>query len=456
MKDVIDFIDQQRETFVDELVEFLKIPSVSTKPEHSADVRRAGEQVIAELKALDFKTEFYETQGHPIAYGEWLNAPGKPTVLFYGHYDVQPPEPLELWESEPFKPRIENGNIYARGSSDDKGQFYIHLKALRSLLKTRGSLPVNVKVLIEGEEEIGSPNLPAFIEKNKEMLSCDAVVVSDTAMWAPGVPALCYGLRGLLGVELELRGPNRDLHSGAFGGAVANPINQLCRIIARLHDEDHRVTIPGFYDDVLDVQDWERKATKKLNFDEKEYKKQLGVKALWGDKEYSAPERISSRPTLDCNGIWGGYQGPGAKTVLPSLAHSKITMRLVPKQDPKKILANLLKYLQEITPDSVELTVTGGPGGPAVLLPTSGPIIDSACAALKEYFGQEPVFLREGGSIPVVSTFDNVLGAPCVLLAFGLPDDNLHAPNEKFNLNNYHQGIKTVAHFLCGLGEGES
>jgi len=452
MQEVLRYIDENREAFVADLVEFLKIPSVSTKPEHAQDMVQAAGQLQARLEAIGMEARVVETQRHPIVYAERLGVPGAPTVLFYGHYDVQPPEPLELWKSGPFEPRIEGKNLYGRGACDDKGQTFTHLKALEAFMKTRGQLPVNVKVIVEGEEEIGSANLKSFVESHTYLLSCDCVVISDTEMWAEGVPALSYGLRGLLGAEIELRGPNRDLHSGLHGGAVANPVNQLCRLIALLHDIDGRVSIPGFYDDVRPIEEWEKEAYERLAFDEEAYREELELKALWGEKGYSVLERQWARPTLDVNGMWGGYQGPGGKTIIPSVAYAKITMRMVPDQDPAKISRSLREYLESLCPESVELRIKGGVGSRGLLLPTEGPIADSAKRALERGFGTEPAMIRMGGSIPIVATFTDILKVPCLMLGFGLPDDNLHSPNEKFNLDCYHGGIKAIAHFIEEMG----
>jgi len=373
-------------------------------------------------------------------------------VLIYGHYDVQPPEPLELWKTPPFEPRIEGGKIFARGASDDKGQTFAHLNAIEAFLKTRGALPVNVKVLIEGEEEIGSPKFTPFVEAQSELLACDCVAISDTSMWAEGAPALCYALRGLVAAEVEIEGPCRDLHSGSFGGAVPNPITLLCQILGRLHDADNRIAVPGFYDDALPTEDWEREEFAKLGFDETEYCEDLGLKALHGEAGYGAMERLWTRPTLDLNGIQGGYQGSGTKTVIPSKASAKLTMRIVPRQDPNRILDCLERYLRSLCPPSVKMNFTRQGGGPAVLLPTSGPIVEAAKTAFLRGFGREPIMIREGASIPIVSVFTQALGAPCVLLGLGLPDDNLHSPNEKFNLDCFHRGMKTSAWFLETMG----
>lgn len=456
MKDVLDYIAENQEAFVADLIDFLKIPSVSTQPEHAQDMVQAAAQLQARLEALGLEARQFTTERHPMVYAEWSGAPEAPTVLFYGHYDVQPPEPLDLWKSKPFEPRIQGDKIYARGASDDKGQLFTHLKGIEAFMKTREKLPVNVKLIIEGEEEIGSPNLVPFVQSHRELLACDCVVISDTEMWAEGVPALSYGLRGLLGAQIELRGPNRDLHSGLYGGAVPNPLNQLARLIALLHDADGRVTIPGFYDDVREVEPWEREAYAQLGLDEKAYRDSLGLKALWGEKGYSVLERVWARPTLDVNGMWGGYQGPGGKTIIPSVAYAKITMRIVPDQNPKKIAQSFREYLHSLCPESVELTIEGGEGSPGLLLPTEGPVVDSARRALAQAFGREPAMIRMGGSIPVVATFAKALEAPCLLLGFGLPDDNLHSPNEKFNLDCFHGGIKTTAHFMNELGRKDS
>jgi len=389
-----------------------------------------------------------DTPGHPVVYGEWLHAgEDKPTILIYGHYDVQPVDPVELWTDPPFSANIKEGKIYARGAVDDKGQVFIHFKSLESHMKNNGSLPVNVKMLIEGEEEIGSVNLEDFIIKNKEMLKCDYVVISDTGMIDNETPSICYGLRGLAYMQVEVTGPNRDLHSGEFGGAVDNPINALAHMICKLKDDKGKILIDGFYDDVIKLSDNEREEYKKLPFDEVKYKKDLGIEELFGEEGYSTLERDSARPTLDCNGIWGGFQGEGAKTVLPSKAYAKISMRLVPDQEPEKIEKLFTEYINKITPKSVKVKVKSLHGGKGAITPIDSPGMEAAVIAMEKGFGKKPLFTRGGGSIPVVSSFQSILNAPTILLGFGLPDENIHSPDEHFNLINFHRGILSISHF---------
>ncbi len=455
MEKIEKYINQNKDKFVDELKEFLKIPSISTNPENSNDVRKCAGYVKSQLEEIGLENvKLYETPGHPIVYGEWLNAgKGKPTILIYGHYDVQPVDPVELWTDPPFSPTIRNGNIYARGSADDKGQVYIHIKSLQAHFINNKSLPVNIKFLIEGEEEIGSENLDAFIENNKELLKCDYVVVSDTAMFDRDVPSICYGLRGLAYMQVDVTGPNRDLHSGSFGGAVDNPINALAHIICKLKDDNGKILIEGFYDDVRQLTPKEREEYSKLPFDEKRYKKDLEIDELFGEEGYTTLERASGRPTLDCNGIWGGFQGEGAKTVLPSKAGAKISMRLVPDQQPGKIEKLFAEYVRKISPKSVKVKISSLHGGKGAITPIDSPAMGAAVEALRKGFGKEPVFMREGGSIPVVNTFQTLLGAPTILLGFGLPDENAHSPDEHLNLTNFHKGILSISHFLNELSK---
>jgi acetylornithine deacetylase/succinyl-diaminopimelate desuccinylase-like protein len=412
------------------------------------------------VKAAEFlKTHFenaglqnvtvYPTPGHPIVYGDWLLAGSdKPTVLIYGHYDVQPPDPLELWHHDPFDPVVIDGKVYARGAADDKGQAYIHVKAVESFLKNGENLPVNVKFLFEGEEEIGSPNLIPFLEQHKTLLTCDMVLVSDTSMFAEDVPSITYGLRGLAYMEVMVYGPNRDLHSGVYGGAVANPLNVLCEIVSKLKDEHGIITIPGFYDKVVPLTEIDREAYKTLPFDEAKYKSDLGIGATFGEIGYSTLERASARPTLDLNGIWGGYQGEGAKTVLPAHAGAKISMRLVPNQDPEEIAALFTAYFKELAPSSVRVEVTPHHGGYPAVTDLSFYGLKAAAEAFKSIYGKEPLYTREGGSIPIVASFKNILGVSTILMGFGLTSDNIHSPNEKFSLKDFHRGIKTSAKFL--------
>ena len=401
---LIEYIDSRRDENLSELKEFLRIPSVSTKSEHKPDVERAAQWVAGKLRAAGLENiEIVPTKMHPLVYGESLRAPGKPTVLFYGHYDVQPAEPLELWTSPAFEPTVRDGNLFGRGTADDKGQVHIHLKALEALLKTSGTLPLNVKVMIEGEEEVGSVNLWEFVQKNRERLRADALVVSDTSMLAKGVPSITYGLRGLNYYQIELTGPAQDLHSGVFGGAVPNPLTILCETIAKLHDKNFRVTVPGFYDDVATLSKQERKALNSLPWKEKEFRKTVGAPGLDGEKGFTIVERLWTRPTLEVNGIWGGYMGEGAKTVIPSKAYAKISTRLVPKQEPAKIAKLVEKHIRKLLPKSVtckfEVLSTGKPW----VAPYSNPIFQKAIHALESGFGRKAVFIREGGSIPFVT-----------------------------------------------------
>lgn len=449
MEKVISYINSNENRYIEELKEFLRIPSISTLEEHKSDMQRCAEFVAGKLQDAGLNNvKIYPTDGHPIVYGEWLNAPGKPTVLIYGHYDVQPVDPIELWDNPPFEPVIKDGKIYARGATDDKGQAYMHVKSVEAILKTVGSLPVNVKFIIEGEEEIGSAHLADFIEKNKKLLACDSVLISDTSLYAPGVPTLTYGLRGLCYLEVEVVGPNRDLHSGTFGGAVANPINILAKMIASLHDKNGKINIPGFYDDVVPLTKMERENFKRLKFSEKQFAKELGVAELLGEKGYSSLERTWARPTLDCNGIFGGFTGQGAKTVIPSKATAKISMRLVPNQNPKKISALVTKHLKKIAPKSVKISVKDLHGANAVAAPLDAPSTLAAAKAMEKAFGKKTVFIREGGSIPIVATFKQLLNAPSVLMGLGLNTENLHSPNEHFNLNHFKLGIISSALFF--------
>lgn len=449
MKEVIDYIDSNYERYLDELKEFLRIPSISTLPEHSKDMQRAAEFVAEKLKQAGMnKVEIFQTEGHPLVYAEWLGAPGKPTVLVYGHYDVQPVDPIELWDTPPFEPTIKGDNIFARGATDDKGQMYVHIKSVEAYFKTFGSLPLNVKFIIEGEEEIGSSNLTSFLKNNVELLKADAVLISDTSLWDVGVPTITYGLRGLIYMEVEVIGPNRDLHSGTYGGAVPNPINILAEMIAKLKDKDGRITITGFYKDVLKLTKEERENFKALKFSEKEFAKSIGIKKSVGEKGYSVLERVWARPTLDCNGIVGGFTGQGAKTVIPSKASAKISMRLVPNQDPKKIAKLFTKYIKQIAPDFVKVNVTSLHGGYPVLAPLDHKATKAAARAMSKAFGKKTIFMREGGSIPIVVDFANRLKACPVLMGLGLDSENLHSPNEHFNLNHFKLGIKSSVYFL--------
>jgi len=449
LEKVVKYIEKNRDRYIEELKEFLRIPSISTLPEHKNDMNSAAQYVKNSLTRAGLKKVMVNsTNGHPIVYGEWLGAPGKPTVLIYGHYDVQPVDPIELWDSPPFQPTIKNGKIYARGATDDKGQMYIHIKCLEAYFKTVGKLPVNVKILIEGEEEIGSAGLSEFVNKNKKMLRCDTVLVSDTALFAPGLPTLTYGLRGLCYMEVEVTGPDRDLHSGSFGGSVANPINVLAKIISQLQDKNGKIKIPGFYDDVLKLSKKEKANFKTLPHSDRKYAQELGVTHLQGEEGYTTLERVWARPSLDCNGIIGGFTKDGAKTVLPSKVKAKISMRLVPYQDPKKIAKLFSKYIKNIAPKSVKVKITDLHGAYPLISPLYDKPTIAAAKAMSKAFGKKTVFMREGGSIPIVVVFADKLKAPPVLMGLGLNSENLHSPNEHFDLNHFQLGILSSAYFL--------
>jgi acetylornithine deacetylase/succinyl-diaminopimelate desuccinylase-like protein len=446
--DLSSYLQTSQSRHLQELLEFLRIPSISALSEHANDTKRAAEFAAEKLKNLGFKTEIHPTAGHPVVAAEYLVNRALPTVLIYGHYDVQPPDPLDLWDSPPFEPVIKDGVIVARGSSDDKGQVYAHIKGAESLLKTTQSLPVNLKFLIEGEEEIGSPNLSPFIEVHKHDLAADVVLISDGAMFAPQTPTITYGLKGLAYIEVHVKTANRDLHSGGFGGGVPNPINQLAKMIGKLHDDNERVTVPGFYDAVIDISDAEKEAFAKVPFDEKTFCDEIGVTATPGEAGYSLLERLWARPTLDCNGIKGGFQGEGAKTVIAREASAKISCRLVPDQDPEDIAQKLGNYLKQIAPAGVEVTITNLHGGYPALTSIDSKSVRAAARALQVVYGRDPLFTRTGGTIPVVSTFQNILASEVVLVGFGLNSDAAHSPNEKFDLVNYYKGIETSAALL--------
>lgn len=455
MAELKDFIKGNKDRYIKELTHFLSYPSISTNPENKKDVLECAEYLKQQMELIGMhNAKVYPTKGHPVVYSEWLSAGSdKPTVLIYGHYDVQPVDPIELWTSPPFEAEIRGENIFARGSADDKGQVFIHLKAIEAHLSQNKSLPVNIKLLIEGEEEIGSMNLSDFIRENTELLKCDVVVVSDTAMFSKDQPALGYALRGLCYMQIDVTGPNRDLHSGQFGGSVGNPINILAEMIAKMKDENGKILIDGFYDDVALLSIEEKDNFAKLPFSDEEYAKGLEVDELAGEKGYSTLERIWSRPTLDCNGIWGGFQGEGAKTVLPSKASAKISMRLVPNQDPDKIAQLFIDFVKKIAPKSIKIDIYGQHHGKPWISPIESKWNQAAIRALKEGFGKEPVFMREGGSIPIVFTLEECLKAPTVLLGFGLPDENAHSPDEHLNLNNFYNGILTSSVFYDELSK---
>jgi acetylornithine deacetylase/succinyl-diaminopimelate desuccinylase-like protein len=446
MNNVIDFINTNRDRFLGELKQYLAIPSVSSLPEHRDDMRRAAEWTAGQLRDIGLQNvHLAETAGHPIVYGEWLGAPGTPTMLIYGHYDVQPVDPVDLWTTPPFEATVRDGDLYARGAADDKGQVFMHLKALEAHMKQNGRLPLNVKVMIEGEEEIGSEHLDDFIRAEKERLRTDVVVISDTGMFARGVPSICYGLRGLVYAQIDLRGTKSDLHSGSFGGAVANPAIVLAQVLAQMKDRSGRIKIPGFYDDVRQLTDQERQEFKRLPFDEKHYRKELAAPRLFGEKDYSTLERTWARPTFDVNGLLSGFTGEGSKTVIPATAMAKVSMRLVPNQDPDKIAALFEQYVRKVTPKTVELKVTRMHGGKPWMTDLDNRFIQAASRAIEQGFGKRAVYTREGGSIPIVSTFQEELNAPSVLFGIGLPDENSHAPNEFLNLDNLYGGILASA-----------
>jgi acetylornithine deacetylase/succinyl-diaminopimelate desuccinylase-like protein len=441
---------EHEQTHLDELLDFLRIASVSTRPEHNSDTAAAAEWLGQELEAAGLENvRLITTKGHPLLYADWLHAGAEaPTVLIYGHYDVQPVDPLELWQTPPFSPIIRDNYIHARGASDDKGQLYIHVKAVEAWLKGSGHLPVNVKFIIEGEEETGSTNLYAFVPNNPDLLEADIALVSDTAILAPDQPTIVYSLRGMCYLFLEVIGPTRDLHSGSFGGGINNPINAMAHIIARLQDEEGRILIPGFYDQVRPLSDAERALLAQFPLDEKAWLEETGASRPWGEPEFTLVERLGARPTLDVNGIIGGYTGIGAKTVLPSVARAKISMRLVPYQDPDEIRELFTRYVAQIAHPSVQVRVTPGHGAPATIADLEVPAMRAAVTAYTEVFGREPIYMREGGSIPIVSRFQNYLGLETVLMGFGLPGDRIHAPNERFYLPNFYRGIQTAVRFL--------
>jgi len=453
IQQVEDFLQQNSERFVAELVELLKIPSVSADSAFKADVRRAALAVEQQMKQAGLETELAETPGNPVVIGTRCDNPGAPTLLIYGHYDVQPPDPLDLWTTPPFEPTIRDGKIYARGATDDKGQMLTHIKAIEAWTKSVGKLPVNVKVIIEGEEEVGSKNLDDFLEANREKLKCDVIVVSDTSQYAPGIPAITYGLRGIIASEVRLRGPSKDLHSGIFGGSITNPINALAQLVASLHDENGRVQIPGFYDDVIELTSEERSQFAALPFDEAEFFQSVGVTAGWGETGYTSTERRWARPTCDVNGITGGYQGEGPKTIIPSWARAKITCRLVPNQDPDKIIKALEAFLISQLRPGIECQFISDHGAGGLVFDPSSRYMAAAKKAIAAAFGREPVFIREGGSIPVVKTFQRILGVDTLLLGWGLNTDNLHSPNEHFTLADFHHGIHASARLMGELAQ---
>lgn len=450
-----EYVSSNRERFLEELLDFLRIPSISTLPENKADVARAAQFTADSLKKAGLENvEIIPTAGHPLVYADWMHAEGAPTVLCYGHYDVQPPDPLELWKSPPFEPEIRDGNLYARGSADDKGQMYMHVKAVETLMAVHGGkLPVNLKFLVEGEEEIGGKSIAQFVPNHKEKLKADVALVSDTALYAEGVPTLCIGLRGLVYMEVEAKGPGRDLHSGLYGGAAPNAVYGLIELLGKAKDADGRIQIPGFYDEVAEPAAAEIDSWKRLPFDEAAFlQEEVGALRLTGEPDRMILERVWSRPTLEVHGIAGGFTGAGAKTVIPAAATAKVSMRLVPNQDPETMFAKFTAWVEANAPQGVELSVRKLSGAPATVVNPDHPAIAYAAEAFEEVMNAKTVFIRSGGSIPIVGEFAHHLGIPTVLMGFGLPDDGLHSPNEKYKLENYYLGIMTVAQFFEKYG----
>ncbi len=449
------FVEQNKPRFLEELKTFLRIPSISTLPEHVPDVQRAAQFVADSMKTAGLENiEIIPTAKHPLVYADWLHAAGKPTVLCYGHYDVQPPDPLNEWISPPFEPTIRDGNIYARGSADDKGQMYMHIKAVEALLAVTGTLPVNLKFLIEGEEEVGGESVAKFVAENPAKLKADVALVSDTELFAEGLPTLCIGLRGLIYTEIEARGPARDLHSGMYGGAAPNAVFGLIELLAKMKDANGKIQIPGMYDDVEPPTSAEKRSWEHLPFDEKDFlKDEVGSTQLTGEPGYPVFERVWARPTLEVHGIAGGFTGAGAKTVIPARATAKVSMRMVPNQNPEKIIAAYKKFVADHTPAGIQTEVRVLSWGPAIMVNPDHPAIHVAAQAFRDILGKETVFIRSGGSIPIVGDFAKHLGIPTILMGFGLPDDGLHSPNEKYKVANYYAGIMTIAHFFEQYGQ---
>jgi acetylornithine deacetylase/succinyl-diaminopimelate desuccinylase-like protein len=449
------FVEQNKPRLLDELKTFLRIPSVSTLPEHVPDVQRAAQFVADSMKTAGLENiEIISTAKHPLIYADWLHAPGKPTVLCYGHYDVQPPDPLDEWISPPFEPTVRDGNLYARGSADDKGQMYMHIKAVEALLATSGTLPVNLKFLIEGEEEVGGESVAKFVAENPARLKADVALVSDTELFAEGLPTLCIGLRGLIYTEIEARGPARDLHSGMYGGAAPNAVFGLIELLSKMKNANGRIQIPGMYDDVEPPTPAEKRSWEHLPFDEKDFlKNEVGSTQLTGEPGYAVLERTWARPTLEVHGIAGGFTGSGAKTVIPARATAKVSMRMVPNQNPEKIIAAYKKFVADNTPAGIQTEVRVLSWGPAIMVNPDHPAIHVAASAFRDILGKETVFIRSGGSIPIVGDFAKHLGIPTILMGFGLPDDGLHSPNEKYKVANYYAGIMTIAHFFEQYGQ---
>lgn len=451
------YFETKREEHLDELKQFLRIPSISSLSEHKPDMQTAAEWLADSLKNAGLENiSIDETKGHPVVYADWLHAEGKPTILVYGHYDVQPVDPLNLWKSEPFDPQVRDNKLFARGASDDKGQVYMHVKAIEALFQTEGTLPVNVKFCIEGEEEIGSPNLPEYVEANTEKLAADIIVISDTGMQGPGKPAVCYGLRGLAGVQIEVKGANSDLHSGLYGGGVQNSIHALVEVLASFRDAEGTIQVEGFYDNVRPVSDEERAAYAALEFDEEALKEELGVDTLFGEKGFTHLERTWVRPTLEVNGVFGGFSGEGIKTVLPAEAGAKITCRLVPDQDPDEIVAKLKAHIEKHKPAGVSVEVTEFDKGKPFITPFDHPAIQAAGRSYEKVYQVPTSYVRGGGSIPIVASFDEILGLPVVLMGFGLASENFHAPNEHFHLENFDQGLRVIGDYYYEIAQFSS
>lgn len=453
MNDVTRYIESHRGEFLEALMECLRIPSISVSHEHATEVQRCAEYIRLQLAGLGMhRTEVFQTRRHPIVYAEWMGAPGKPTVLVYGHYDVQPVDPLNEWLNPPFEPQVRDGDLYARGAIDDKGQVYIHLGAIEAFLKSRGNLPVNLKMMIEGEEEIGSPNLGLFLKSERRLLDADVLIISDTPMLDYGKPSICYGLRGLCYMEIEVSGPKQDLHSGALGGIVENPARALVSILEKLKDRYGRVMIPGFYRDVRPLSRQEQRRLSDLPLSESRILKITGATCFSGERGYKLLERLWARPTLDINGMTGGFTGAGTKTIIPARASAKVSMRLVPDQDPKQIADEFEKYVKRISPPGVKVRVIRHHGSKAFLQNVDDPVFDLAKTSLEKAFGKKAYYIREGGTIPFVRTIADILKKPCILLGFGLPDENAHAPNERLHLDNFYKGIHSAAYLYQNIG----
>ena len=447
MEKVISYIRENENRYLEELFDLLRIPSVSSQQDRKDEVLRCAEWVKDHCLSMGLEAEVMPTQGHPIVLAQWMKKPGAPTLLIYGHYDVQPEDPVDLWDSPPFEPTVKGKKLFCRGSVDDKGQFFAHMKAIEALLKVRGELPINVKLLIEGEEEVGSESLETFLPDHKEQLTCDLITVADSPMYRKGIPTITLGLRGLVYFEINLTSCTTDLHSGSFGGAVPNAATAACQIVAKLKDEKGRILIPGIYDDVLPLSDAEKESLERLPFDPEAFMKEIGLKALVGEEGYSTLERLGSRPTCDVMGIEAGYTGEGAKTVIPAKAMVKVSLRLVADQKPDKVAEQFISYVKEITPEGVDADVTYLHGGQAYVANPNHPAFQAGAEAVEAGFGAKAAFNREGGSIPIVNVMTDLLGVPCLLMGLGLPDENAHAPNEYIDIDNFQGGIRSFAHF---------